>query len=72
MWWAILFFGFLSVIALEQSIFGIPAEKYFVIGSENPVGTVLWAIYVILFIFTAALSVKYKLNPIDRRAEKAE
>jgi len=72
MWGAILFFGFLSVIALEQSIFGIPAEKYFVIGGENPVGTVLWAIYVILFIFVAALSVKYKLNPIDRRAEKAE
>ncbi len=69
MWWAILFFGYFSILTLGNK-FGLPREVAYEFPPSHPVMVTLWAIYILSFIYVAALSVKYKLNPIDKQAKQ--
>ena len=70
MWWAILFFGYFSILTLGDK-FGIPREECYAFPPSHPGMIVLWIIYIVSFVVVAALSVRGKLNPIDKR-QKAE
>jgi len=67
MWWAILFFGYFSILTLGDK-FGIPREECYAFPPSHPGMIVLWIIYIVSFVVVAALSVRGKLNPIDKRA----
>jgi len=68
MWWAILFFGYFSILSMGNAWLGIPREECYAFPPSHPGMIALWIIYILSFIYVAARSVQYKLNPIDKRA----